>query len=136
MASQFVTPSTSWHGTRWEQRDLLRALSRNCACKFGPVGIRVSSCPAHRMLVEDQRALNGLVFARRLANAEAALETAQNNLQAATLVMPADGIVASLNGSVGQWLSGGPTWPQKQRRARCSDSTTPRAASPSRGRPR
>jgi hypothetical protein len=63
-----MTSTTSWHGTPQERRDLLRALSRNCACESGPMGTRLSSCAAHRMLVEDQRALNGLVYARRLAD--------------------------------------------------------------------
>src|SRR5262249_8154275 len=36
------------------------------------------------------------------------LQVAQNNLQAATLVSPAAGTVATINGTVGQWLSGGP----------------------------
>ena len=68
MTSSVVRTPTAWHGTPRERRDLLRALSRNCACEFGPLGTRVSSCSAHRMLVEDQRALNGLLFARRLAD--------------------------------------------------------------------
>ena len=62
-----MTSITSFHGTPLEQRDLLRAVNRNCTCESGPMGTRVSCCPAHRMLVEDQRALNGLLFGRRLA---------------------------------------------------------------------
>jgi hypothetical protein len=31
------------------------------------MGMRLTSCPSHRMLVEDQRALDGLLFARRIA---------------------------------------------------------------------
>src|SRR5205807_7778991 len=45
----------------------------------------------------------------QVANAQAALQTAANNLAAGTLVAPADGTIASLNGAVGQWIGGGPT---------------------------
>ena len=45
----------------------------------------------------------------QVANAQAALQTAQNNLEAATLVAPANGTVASLNGTVGQLIGGGAT---------------------------
>jgi hypothetical protein len=31
------------------------------------VGVQFSTCAAHQMLVEDQRALNGLLFGRYLA---------------------------------------------------------------------
>ena len=30
------------------------------------MGVRLATCAPHRMLTEDQRALNGLLFARRL----------------------------------------------------------------------
>ena len=43
----------------------------------------------------------------QVGRVEVALHVAQNNLQAATLISPADGTVASVNGAVGQWLSGG-----------------------------
>ena len=59
--------TTTFHGTPREQRDLLRAVSRHCTCEVGPMGTSVGCCPAHRMLVEDQRAVNGLLFGRRLA---------------------------------------------------------------------
>lgn len=56
-----------WNGTRQESFDLINAIARNCTCEFGIMGIRLSSCAAHRMLTEDQRALDGLLFARHLA---------------------------------------------------------------------
>ena len=59
--------STTWNGTHLEQLDLLAAISRHCACQVGFDGVCVAVCPPHRMLVEDQRALDGLLFARRLA---------------------------------------------------------------------
>ena len=40
---------------------------------------------------------------------EEALATARNNLDAATLISPAEGTVASINGVVGQWVSGSNT---------------------------
>jgi hypothetical protein len=57
---------TAWNGTQTEYLDLVRALIHNCACEFAN-GVLLSACPAHRMLAEDQRALNGLVFGRRIA---------------------------------------------------------------------
>jgi multidrug efflux pump subunit AcrA (membrane-fusion protein) len=45
----------------------------------------------------------------QVANAKAAVQQAQNNFDAATLVASTSGTVASLNGVVGQWIGGGPT---------------------------
>jgi len=56
-----------WHGTQQESFDLVNAIARNCTCEFGLMGVRLSTCAPHRMLTEDQRALNGLLFARRMA---------------------------------------------------------------------
>src|SRR5215831_13896852 len=42
-----------------------------------------------------------------MANAQAAMEQAQNNVEAATLTAPSDGTIAAINGAVGQWVSGG-----------------------------
>jgi HlyD family secretion protein len=42
----------------------------------------------------------------QVANAQAALQLAENDLQAATLVAPIDGTVGGINGSVGQYVSG------------------------------
>ncbi len=56
-----------WHGTQQEAFDLVNAIARNCTCEFGLMGVRLATCAPHRMLTEDQRALNGLLFARRMA---------------------------------------------------------------------
>jgi hypothetical protein len=56
-----------WHGTQQESYDLINAIARNCTCEFGLMGVRLATCAPHRMLTEDQRALNGLLFARRMA---------------------------------------------------------------------
>lgn len=61
MAMQVV-----WHGTQQESFDLVNAIARNCTCEFGLMGVRLATCAPHRMLTEDQRALNGLLFARRM----------------------------------------------------------------------
>jgi hypothetical protein len=53
-----------WHGTAEQAADLLSAVERHCACRIDPCGVRRTCCGAHRLLFEDQRALNGLVFAR------------------------------------------------------------------------
>jgi HlyD family secretion protein len=44
----------------------------------------------------------------QVVNAQAARDTAQANLDAATLVAPADVTVSAINGAVGQFVSGGP----------------------------
>lgn len=62
-----MTVAIAWHGTREESLDLVNAISRNCACVLGVMGVRLVTCEPHRMITEDQRALDGLLFARRLA---------------------------------------------------------------------
>src|SRR5260221_4668382 len=56
-----------WHVTQQESFDQVNAIARNCTCEFGLMGVRLATCAPHRMLTEDQRALNGLLFARRMA---------------------------------------------------------------------
>ena len=62
-----MTMQVVWHGTQQESFDLVNAIARNCTCEFGFTGVRLATCAPHRMLTEDQRALNGLLFARRMA---------------------------------------------------------------------
>jgi hypothetical protein len=45
---------------------LLQAVQAHCECTLDR-GRTVGTCAAHRMLACDQRALNGLLFMRRLA---------------------------------------------------------------------
>ena len=59
---------TLWNGTQHEIIDLLDAIGRYCTCEFDAQGIRLTTCPPHRMLLEDQRALDGLLFARHMAS--------------------------------------------------------------------
>jgi hypothetical protein len=56
-----------WYGTPEERLDLLAAVERNCTCALDVNSARVSVCEAHAMLVQRQRVLNGLLFARRIA---------------------------------------------------------------------
>lgn len=60
-------PQPVWHGTQEESAALVNAIARNCNCQFGLMGVRTSTCPPHHMLIEDQRALDGLLFMRRRA---------------------------------------------------------------------
>ena len=62
-----MTMQVVWHGTQQESFDLVNAIARNCTCEFGLMGVRLATCAPHRMLTEDQRALNVLLFARRMA---------------------------------------------------------------------
>ncbi|HEY3060340.1 MAG TPA: hypothetical protein VGL99_15375 [Chloroflexota bacterium] len=59
---------TVFHGTEQETSYLLRAIERNCNCRRALTGQLAEMCGAHRMLLDDQRALNGLLFARRIAD--------------------------------------------------------------------
>ena len=49
------------------QASLLEAVAHNCTCEFGVAGSQMTTCGAHRMLADDQRVLNGLLFGRFLA---------------------------------------------------------------------
>jgi hypothetical protein len=62
--------SIVWRGTTEESLALLAAVESNCVCVFDfeAKGARVSVCDAHALLVQGQRVLNGLVFARRIAD--------------------------------------------------------------------
>lgn len=62
------TNSITWYGSQQESLDLVNAVARNCSCEFGAMGVRITVCAPHRMLVEEQRSLDGLLFARRMAD--------------------------------------------------------------------
>ena len=57
----------TWHGSETEALLLLQALNRHCSCTYGANGARRTTCPPHRILVEDQRVVDGLLFMRRIA---------------------------------------------------------------------
>ena len=56
-----------WHGSRQEASELLYAISAHCSCESTDRPARSERCAPHRMLVEDQRAVNGLLFVRKIA---------------------------------------------------------------------
>jgi hypothetical protein len=62
-----MATNVNWHGTQEESFALISAISRNCTCEFGLMGVRLSVCAPHALLTDDQRALDGLLFARRMA---------------------------------------------------------------------
>ncbi len=62
-----MASSVLWHGSQTEALDLLQALSHHCSCVVTGEGVRQSTCPPHDMLAVDQRAIDGLVFFRRIA---------------------------------------------------------------------
>jgi len=56
-----------WHGSTTEMEALLRAAEHNCACgRARSSQDWATRCSSHRMLAFDQRALDGLLFVRRL----------------------------------------------------------------------
>jgi hypothetical protein len=57
----------SWCGTRDELLQLTAVIGHNCACASQSTASTRPTCAAHRMLWQDQRALNGLLFARHIA---------------------------------------------------------------------
>jgi hypothetical protein len=59
--------TTVWHGTKDEHKRLANAVARHCSCEVGMMGVRVNVCALHRILAEDQRILDGLLFASREA---------------------------------------------------------------------
>lgn len=65
--TQPMATSVLWHGSQTEALELLQALSRNCSCVVTAEGVRLSTCAPHQMLSADQRAIDGLLFARRIA---------------------------------------------------------------------
>ena len=57
----------SWHGTHEESLELVDAVASNCGCEIGEMGEHLTVCEPHMMLATDQRALDGLLFVRRMA---------------------------------------------------------------------
>jgi hypothetical protein len=60
-----TTIQTIWNGTRDQADELCNILGRNCACGSDPKQ-PTPHCAPHAMLLEDQRALDGLLFARHI----------------------------------------------------------------------
>ena len=54
------------NGTTDEALALLHALRAHCECRVD-VGRTVAPCAGHAMMAFDQRAIDGLVFMRRMA---------------------------------------------------------------------
>jgi HlyD family secretion protein len=71
----------------------------NSALKSAQASYASTTAPATQTDVDSAKA--------QLANAQAAVDAAQANLDSAVLTAPFDGTIAAVNGSVGQWMSGG-----------------------------
>ena len=56
----------TWNGTTDEALALLHALRVHCECRVDD-GRTVAPCASHAMLAKDQRAVDGLLFMRRMA---------------------------------------------------------------------
>jgi hypothetical protein len=61
-----MTRRITWNGTTDEALALLHALRANCECSVENCRT-VTPCGSHTMLVRDQRAVDGLLFMRRMA---------------------------------------------------------------------
>ena len=58
---------TTWNGTPEEALALLHSLQTHCQCSM--VGERIiTCCEPQAMLARDQRAIDGLLFMRRIAS--------------------------------------------------------------------
>lgn len=58
-----------WHGTTDESDDLMKAINHFCTCQFEEVtGAKVTVCDGHKMMVDDQRTMDRLLFYRRTAD--------------------------------------------------------------------
>jgi hypothetical protein len=57
----------TWNGTTDEALALLHALGAHCNCRLEN-GKLIAPCPPHLMLTHDQRAIDGLLFMRRMAD--------------------------------------------------------------------
>ncbi|HEX8968450.1 MAG TPA: hypothetical protein VF937_11245 [Chloroflexota bacterium] len=55
-----------WNGTTDEALALLQALRAHCECHVND-GRTITPCASHQMLAHDQRAVDGLLFMRRMA---------------------------------------------------------------------
>lgn len=55
-----------WNGTTDEALALLHALRAHCDCRM-EAGRTVAPCSGHAMLAQNQRAVDGLLFMRRMA---------------------------------------------------------------------
>ena len=58
-------PQTFFHGSEIEASELEAAIRHNCECTFNDDGSMNDMCKPHRMMLDDQRALDGLLFMRK-----------------------------------------------------------------------
>ncbi len=65
VGGMMTTTQTVWNGTRDQADELCTILGRNCACGADPKQ-PTPHCAPHAMLLGDQRALDGLLFARHI----------------------------------------------------------------------
>ncbi len=72
-----------WHGSDTEAGDLLSAAQHHCMCVLDEHDVRVRMCPSHTMVFGDQRALDGLLFARHMRQR---LQTEEFNVRQCELV--------------------------------------------------
>jgi len=61
-----MTRHITWNGTTDEALALLHALRTHCECRVKS-GRTLAPCASHSMLARDQRAVDGLLFMRRMA---------------------------------------------------------------------
>lgn len=74
---------TVWRGTEEELSLLQQIICRNGDCSCPDDGEWLPGCAVHRKIADDQRLLNGLVFARRIARRLEAEEKTRQRVQPA-----------------------------------------------------
>ena len=74
--------AATWHGTEAEAQSLALAVEANCSCGEQQTGQPDGNCAAHQVFGQ-QRVLDGLLFARRIARRLQAEEDSTSNLFAA-----------------------------------------------------
>jgi len=61
-----MLPVITWHGTRSQWEELEEATQHHCICQHDTDGLQ-TECTMHHGLRCDQRLLDGLLFARKIA---------------------------------------------------------------------
>jgi hypothetical protein len=69
-----------WHGSAYERDLILELFAKNCTCEYHEDNqVRKVTCASHQAMLDSQRFMDGLVYARRLAKRLKEEEAMQNS---------------------------------------------------------